>query len=375
MLRSPEASTGRLGAVLRAVGSPGPLRLAPGGPWLATTLDQARAVLADPDHFDFPMDVSRRPVRRPRSTGGPTGARGPRTSHTTTPSTTREQVAAGRAVFAASLDAEVAANAGASAELDADLILRRPVARATTAALLGRLDESARDAVADAVLAWIDALAPVISSPRNPSRWSRVRRAETRTRNALEALLADVGVEDPSATATVLAAGIQVPIAAGAWLLVHLAATPASDEPYDPAHVAWETIRVTPPTWVTARLTSAATRLADTELAAGEVVLVSPLLLGQLPALVPTVTSPPDVFDPDRWRRDDIRPGAWLPFGAGPHACPGRSLGLALLTDLARCAARWDLVSAAPAAIDQSRGLFPVPARVGVRVPGAETRP
>ncbi|MCR6029885.1 cytochrome P450 [Nocardioides sp. zg-579] len=329
-------------------------------------------MLTDPRCFDFPLDVSRRPTRRLRAVDRERGTRSPRP---TSLHTTAAQVAHGRAVFSACLDEELRAFPDGSADLDGALLLRRPVSRATTSAvltpLIDDLDEPTRDVVADGTLRWIDALAPVIGSRRNPSRWSSARRAEDRARRELERELAAAGVDDPAAVATVLAAGIQVPVAAGAWLLVHLAGAPAAAS-YEPAHVAWETLRVTPPTWMTARVALADSVLAGQTIRAGEVVLVSPLLLGQLPDLVPAVPAGPlDTFDPDRWRRDDVRPGAWLPFGAGPHACPGRSLGLALLTDLAARATSWDLEPAAGTVLDQSRGLFPVPAVVRARLTGA----
>ncbi|MBC9732841.1 cytochrome P450 [Nocardioides marmotae] len=284
-------------------------------------------------------------------------------------------MARGRAVFNAYLDEELRAHSEGPTDLDGALLLRRPVSRATTSAVLDPLtdgvDEPTRDAIADGTLRWIDALAPVISSQRNPSRWSSARRAEDRARRELERRLAAAGVDDPPAVATVLAAGIQVPVAAGAWLLVHLAGSPNASS-YEPTHVVWETLRVTPPSWMTARVARTDSALAGQTVRAGEVVLVSPLLLGQLPDLVPALpTGPLDTFDPDRWRRDDVRPGAWLPFGAGPHACPGRSLGLALLTDLANRAASWDLEPASATVLDQSRGLFPVPAVVRARLTGA----
>jgi cytochrome P450 len=94
------------------------------------------------------------------------------------------------------------------------------------------------------------------------------------------------------------------------------------------------------------------------------VVLVSPLLLGQDPAHVPRGTADPEVFDPARWSGSDARPGGWLPFGAGPHACPGRSLGLAQLVALARWGAGRRIQVVEPVAIDQTRGIFPRPARV-----------
>ena len=210
-------------------------------------------------------------------------------------------------------------------ELEAMELLRRPVARATCAAVLTDLDTDRRDEVADLVLAWIDALAPVISSPRAPRRWSRVRRAEHRSRVALEDALAlvldDCGITDsPAIVATMLAAGIQVPIAAGSWLLVHLAARP--DGTVDPDHAVWETLRVSPPTWLTARVTTAPVEVAGQQLPAGAVVLVSPLLLGRLADLAPDTPAALADFCPERWARDDVRPGAWLPFGAGPTPVP-----------------------------------------------------
>ena len=49
-----------------------------------------------------------------------------------------------------------------------------------------------RDLVAELVLAWIDALAPVVAARRPPRRWSRARRDERRARIALEDTLATV---------------------------------------------------------------------------------------------------------------------------------------------------------------------------------------
>ena len=96
--------------------------------------------------------------------------------------------------------------------------------------------------------------------------------------------------------------------------------------------------------------------------------LVSPVALGRLPELVPVRgrDAPPLTIDPDRWSREDHRPGAWLPFGAGPHACPGRNLGLAQLTHLVSWASDFELSSAGPPTVDTSRGLSPSPSVIGV---------
>ncbi|WP_310530016.1 cytochrome P450, partial [Nocardioides sp.] len=281
------------------------------------------------------------------------------------------QVDRGRWVFLSEWT-DALAGAGFSsgaAEFEAMQLLRRPVARATCAAVLGDLDPATRNQVADQVLAWIDALAPVISSPRAPGRWSRARRGERRARLALDDTLTDVlaalGItETPPIVATMLAAGIQVPIAAGAWLLVFLA--DHRDHDVDPDHAVWEALRLTPPTWVTARVTTAPVELAGQHVPAGEVVLVSPLLLGRLAELVPGDPADLGTFDPTRWHRDDVRAGAWLPFGAGAHACPGRTLGFGLLRDLAVWAGRHRLALASSVTIDQSRGILPSPARITV---------
>ena len=331
------------------------------GPWLATTLEQARRVLTTPDVFDFPTDVSRRPLDRPDEDATS------RSVHSITPPVAPREVDSGRDVFAAEL-----ATVGDALELpgafDAMQVLRAPVSRSTTAAVLPDLPASERDTVAELVALWIDALGPVIAATRPPGRWSRRHRTEERARVALETALAG-HCPDPAATAVVLAAGIQVPIAAGAWLLVQLAADPDLQEllrrrgDLDRA-VAWETVRLRPPTWITARVTTEQTTLGDAVLPESMVAMVSPLLLGQLGDLVPGAGDGLDRFDPLRWDQDHTRPGAWLPFGAGPHACPGRNLGLAQLTHLAGWARSYSLTPVESSRINQTRGIFPEPARL-----------
>jgi hypothetical protein len=322
-------------------------------------------VLTDPLRFDFPTDVSRRAAPR----AGEVAARG-RSPHSITPPLTPDVVASGLSVFEVEM-LEAATVVSSAGTADAMVLLRDPVARSTTAAVLPHLAVGPRDRIAGLCLSWIDALGPVIAAPRPPGRWSRSRRAETRARHELEAALGEHDCADPSAVATVLAAGTQVPIAAGAWLLVKLAEDPAMAERVrrrtDLARaVAWETVRLCPPTWITARVTRHPVTMGEVEIPEGAAVMVSPLLLGRSEALVPNGTgSQLADFDPERWDQQQVRPGAWLPFGAGPHACPGRNLGLAQLTHLATWAAVWKLTVVEPVRVDQSRGLFPRPARLG----------
>lgn len=364
-----EKPSGRLGAVLRSVGATSPVALGRHGPWLATTLEDARQVLTTPEVYDFPTDVSRQRLATPDD------AASARSVHSITPPLSAAEVGAGRDVLVEEL-ARSSAVLGRTTDLDAMEFLRQPMARSTTAAVVGSAVRADRDHIAALVLGWIDALGPVIAASRPPRRRSRLRRREAAALAALQAALTDVGCEDPADTATVLAAGVQVPIAAGAWLLVKLSENPDLADrlrarPDLDRALAWETVRVCPPTWITARVTSCEANLGRAIVPAAHVVLVSPLLLGQLPELVPGADdgAPLDRFDPFRWDQDRIRPGAWLPFGAGPHACPGRNLGLAQLTHLAGWARGRLLTPLETARIDQSRGIFPRPARLHVEGP------
>lgn len=346
------AALGRLGDVLAARGRAGPVALGPHGPHLVTTNADTRRVLTDTDAFVFPVDVSRQSAQGPQPP---------------MPRLRPDQVASGLATFEVELSRAAASwDHGAAAE--AMLVLRRPVARSTTEAVLGPLAPQDRDRVADLVLAWIDALGPVIAATRPPRRTSRVRRAERRARLDLERALVDLRVQRPAVAAVELAAGVQVPVAAGAWLLVLLAENPEAAR-YAAgrdlaAEVVWEVLRLRPPTWLSARMSTRAVEVGQGQVPAHAVVLVSPLLLGRDPAHLPPSTSPAEQFDPARWVDTDVRPGAWLPFGAGPHACPGRSLGLAQLAALARWALARRVLLVAPARIDQTRGIFPSPALV-----------
>jgi hypothetical protein len=344
--------------VLRLAGRTEPVLLGRFGPWVATTRDQAHEVLTDTEHFDFPSDVSRERVDRTR---GATAAN--RSPHLINEPLTPDRVAAGREVFVREWAA-----AQPTGTFDAMEVLRLPVALSTTTAVLPEATPEEVREIGERTLAWIDALGPVIASRFGATRWSPRRRREHAAKEALEAALAN-HCADPPVIATMLAAGIQVPVAAGAWLLVELAVDPGiqeavrADEALVPG-VVWETLRLCPPTWITARVTSGEARLDGRELEPGMMVMVSPLLLGRSAQLVPgpeAGQAPLDAFAPGRWA-GDVRPGAWLPFGAGPHACPGRNLGVAQLTALASWARTCVLGTLRQVAVDQSRGIFPAPA-------------
>ncbi len=40
----------------------------------------------------------------------------------------------------------------------------------------------------------------------------------------------------------------------------------------------------------------------------------------------PNIYKDPELFNPDRWRDDDIDPYAFVPFGLGPRTCWGQSV-------------------------------------------------
>jgi hypothetical protein len=358
---SVESAGGQLGAVLTAPRG-GMAPLAPGGPWLATTPALVKEVLTDPERFDFPGDVSRG--------SDLSGSRGEtRTGHTLYSPVSAAAVSRGSDVFGAEWRAALAEHerVRASEPYDAMQLLRRPVARSTTSAVLPHLDTATRDVVGDLVLDWIDALAPVIASHRPPRRWTRIRRAETAARVALEDLLDSVpGLDQtPQQAATMLAAGIQVPIAAGAFLLAWSGAHRDGTDA-DPVHVVWETLRLTSPSWITARVTTRRVEIGGATIPTGRVVFASPLLLGRFPELVPGDPTDISSFDPTRWQTDEQRPGAWLPFGAGPHMCPGRNLGIAQLTTVAQWASAFEISLSEHVSIDQSRGIAPSPCRFTV---------
>ena len=357
---SAESAGGRLGAVL-ALPRTGLAPLGPRGPWVATTPALARHVLTEPDTFTFPGDVSR--------SGDLSASRGEtRSGHLLFTPLTQAEVARGTARFSSEWALACAEHERSEpgTPYDAMQVLRRPVALATCAAVLADATDDQLVEVADLVLAWIDALGPVIAARRPPRRWSRTRRAEEHARLALEDALGVVpGTPGtPQQAATMLAAGIQVPIAAGSWLLAWLAAHPRGD--VDPVHATWEALRLTPPTWLTARVTTRDCEIDGLRVPAGGMVLVSPLLLGRRDDLVPGDGADLAHFRPERWDDGSRRPGAWLPFGAGPHACPGRTLGMAMLTHLAAWGVEHQLTLDEDVRIDQSRGVSPIPCRITV---------
>ncbi|WP_396954397.1 cytochrome P450 [Nocardioides pantholopis] len=174
--------------------------------------------------------------------------------------------------------------------------------------------------------------------------------------------------------ATALAAGTQVPIAAGAWCLALLGSRPdlhaAVGDPQWATAFVWEVLRLVPPTWVLPRVSTRRVRLGRSTVDRYTPVLVSPVALGQLAASAPGPEqgeSELAKLDPGRWVSSTQRPGAWLPFGAGPHACPGKNLGIAQLTTTVAWASTVPLRPSGSVDVDSTRGLTPSPSTFHVR--------
>lgn len=83
-----------------------------------------------------------------------------------------------------------------------------------------------------------------------------------------------------------------------------------------------EGLRLYPPAWAFERDARDADRIRSYDIPRGSLVLISPYVVHRHP----DHWDRPDEFDPDRFtaeRSRDRSPFAYLPFGAGPHACIG----------------------------------------------------
>jgi cytochrome P450 len=83
-----------------------------------------------------------------------------------------------------------------------------------------------------------------------------------------------------------------------------------------------ETLRLYPPITFLPRIANEATRIGDTPVRRGALIMVAPWVLHRHR----TYWKDPDVFDPDRFlpeREAEMTPGAYIPFGIGPRICAG----------------------------------------------------
>ncbi len=83
-----------------------------------------------------------------------------------------------------------------------------------------------------------------------------------------------------------------------------------------------ETLRLYPPITFLPRIANERTRLGDTPIKRGALIMVAPWVLHRHQLY----WRDPDVFDPDRFtpeREAEMTPGAYIPFGTGPRICAG----------------------------------------------------
>jgi pentalenene oxygenase len=109
-----------------------------------------------------------------------------------------------------------------------------------------------------------------------------------------------------------------------------------------------ETLRLFPPARHIDRCPATEVTIAGARVPAGANVVVSPLVTHRDPRLYES----PSAFWPERWLTggQGDRRGAYLPFGAGAHACIGQPLARAIVgLTLATIARRWR-VQAGPGA-------------------------
>ena len=204
------------------------------------------------------------------------------------------------------------------------------------------LDVCDRDEVADQVLAWIDALgAGHLAPPQPPAGGAASGGAEAsgpqpRSRPRLAEVLARL--RDRRArhvVATLLAAGIQVPIAAGAWLLVLLAAHPHARPRPRPCWCG-RRLRVAPPTWVTARVTTAPVELGrPRRCRQGRSCWSARCSWAASADLVPDDPGPRPTSDPNGGAATTSRPEPGCPSAPAHTPAPDAPSGFALLRDLA----------------------------------------
>jgi pentalenene oxygenase len=104
-----------------------------------------------------------------------------------------------------------------------------------------------------------------------------------------------------------------------------------------------ETLRLYPPVRLIDRCPTSDVRIDGARVRAGSNVIVSPLITHREEGLYER----PAEFLPERWlseRPSELPKGAYIPFGAGAHACIGQPLALAIIwLTLAITCRRWRL--------------------------------
>lgn len=250
----------------------------------------------------------------------------------------------------------------ATSRFAADVIFRllfsRPVAAAEAAALYGALRR-------------FQSAAPLVSAPELlnlPRLWPRRGRAAGRAVRAIlrphlerraRAVAAGAAPDDMATrmlsardpetgvaftlsealdqAATICLAGHETSAGALAWALYLLAHDSASqnrvraEAARGPSEAGFthdvirEALRLYPPVPLLARNCAGRETFRGVDVAPGSLILISPWHLHRHR----DHWRDPDRFDPCRWADRAAARGPWLPFGAGPRACPGAGLAMA----------------------------------------------
>lgn len=304
-----------------------PFRRLPDGSWLAMESAASTAVLTSAAAVPV-MDGGRRPNTRSPAPGDRM-------------STRNWNIKAGEQILLAELRGLLDRSPVTAEAVATVALLSAPIAHSTIAAVAPSADPAARSELVEALLAWLTSLARLISTARPPRHWSGAARQERLHRERVQQLLILTGSQ---VSVMALAGGGQVPTVAAAWLLELLAHSPntqaelADGTPGWAEATVWEALRLYPVTWALPRLIIDDVDLAGQRLKLASRVVASPLLLGRDPRLFPHADTLGDGYAPQRWLNSSRRPGDWLPFGAGPRSCPGRSLALAQLRTVAEFA-------------------------------------
>ncbi len=106
-----------------------------------------------------------------------------------------------------------------------------------------------------------------------------------------------------------------------------------------------ETLRLYPPITFIPRVAAEDTLIGKHRAKKGAMIMIAPWTIHRHHALWPN----PDRFDPDRFTRDEIIPGSYMPFGLGPRICVGAAFAtIESGLMLARLIRRYDFTAIAP---------------------------
>jgi cytochrome P450 len=237
-----------------------------------------------------------------------------------------------------------------------------------TSASIARFSFGSRQAVGVPAAAqeMLDALFPIFASPYEfPSYMRALQPREWKVRRRLRALHAalrlalasdgDGGMADVLAAhglaeadairllTSVQLAALGVPASALSWALVELACHPAEQERAAAAAARWpgsgpvpdeigrvvdETLRLWPPSWLSGRMTEGSVQCGQWLMPARSRLLLPIWVIHRTAECYPE----PESFDSRRWEALSPPPGAYVPYGAGPHRCLGARLAHAELT-------------------------------------------